>query len=241
MSAPRSRELAVWLVVAMVFPTAAAWLYFVVMAGSPAARWAYLASKAVQFALPACVLWRLCGWQQRWSSASAAPRTGLSLVAGAVTGLAVAAAGLALYFGLLRGQPQLTMAAGPIAQKMADFGVDSPVKFLWLAVFLAGIHSWLEEYYWRWFLSGYLTDYLPAWGAIGLSSLAFAAHHVIVLAAYFGAWSLGTALGALAVATGGAIWAWLYRQYGSLAGPWLSHLLIDAAIMTIGYDLAFAG
>ena len=33
--------------------------------------------------------------------------------------------------------------------------------------------------------------------------------------------------------------AWLYRRSGSLVGPWLSHLLVDAGIMVIGYDLLF--
>ena len=42
------------------------------------------------------------------------------------------------------------------------------------------------------------------------------------------------------VAIGGAVWAWLYDRSGSLLGPWLSHILIDAAIFIIGYDLIFA-
>jgi membrane protease YdiL (CAAX protease family) len=241
MKEPPSRALAVWLAVAMALPTVAAWLYFVVLAGEPVARWMYLSSKAVQFALPVCVLWKLYGWTGLQGPSAAPPRRLLSLALGAASGLVIGGAGLGLYFGLLRGQPQLTAAAGPIAQKMADFGIDSPGTFLLLAVFLSGIHSWLEEYYWRWFVFARLTDYLPAWLANLLSSLAFAAHHVIVLAAYFGASSLGTALGSLAVAIGGALWAWQYRATGSLTGPWLSHLLIDAAIMAIGYDLAFAG
>ena len=29
----------------------------------------------------------------------------------------------------------------------------------------------------------------------------------------------------------------LYERYGSLYGPWLSHLLVDCGIMFIGYDL----
>jgi uncharacterized protein len=39
------------------------------------------------------------------------------------------------------------------------------------------------------------------------------------------------------VAVGGAFWAWLYERTGSIFGPWLSHLLIDAGIFWIGYDL----
>ena len=62
-------------------------------------------------------------------------------------------------------------------------------------------------------------------------------HHVIVLREFFEeapwlAWLLSSA-----VAIGGVFWAWLYERTGSLFGPWLSHLLIDAGIFWIGYDL----
>ena len=38
---------------------------------------------------------------------------------------------------------------------------------------------------------------------------------------------------------GGAGWCWLYGRSGSLYGPWLCHLVVDVAMMTVGYDLAF--
>jgi membrane protease YdiL (CAAX protease family) len=44
---------------------------------------------------------------------------------------------------------------------------------------------------------------------------------------------------ALGVAAGGAVWAWVYERSGSLLGPWLSHLLIDAAVFLVGWDLLF--
>lgn len=43
----------------------------------------------------------------------------------------------------------------------------------------------------------------------------------------------------LAVAVGGAFWAWLYHRSGSLLGPWISHMLVDAAIFGVSYQLAF--
>jgi len=60
---------------------------------------------------------------------------------------------------------------------------------------------------------------------------------VILLATYFGWLSPWTYLLSLGVAVGGIFWAWLYHRSGSLYGPWLSHLLIDAAIFVVGYDL----
>jgi membrane protease YdiL (CAAX protease family) len=93
----------------------------------------------------------------------------------------------------------------------------------------------LEEYYWRWFVFGRLRLLVPKELAIPISSLGFAAHHVLVLALYFGWASPLTWLFALCVAIGGAIWAWLYDVSESLAAPWLSHAMVDAAIFAIGF------
>jgi membrane protease YdiL (CAAX protease family) len=63
------------------------------------------------------------------------------------------------------------------------------------------------------------------------------AHHVLVIGFYFGWTAPETWLFSFAVAIGGAVWAWLYHKSRSLVGPWLSHLLVDAAIFAVGYDL----
>jgi membrane protease YdiL (CAAX protease family) len=65
------------------------------------------------------------------------------------------------------------------------------------------------------------------------------AHHIILLATYFGWTSPVAYLFSLAVAIGGAAWAWIYHRSGSLFGPWLSHCLVDAAIFYLGYELAW--
>ena len=71
----------------------------------------------------------------------------------------------------------------------------------------------------------------------GPAGLSFAGHHYVILWAYFpGAIAIvfGTAVG-----IGGAFWCWLYRRQGNLIGCWVSHVLADAAIFTIGYQLIF--
>jgi membrane protease YdiL (CAAX protease family) len=73
--------------------------------------------------------------------------------------------------------------------------------------------------------------------AIVVSAIGFMSHHVIVLNAFFNEAPLLVGLLSAAVAAGGVFWAWLYERTGSLFGPWLSHLLIDAGIFWIGYDL----
>jgi membrane protease YdiL (CAAX protease family) len=229
---------------AMLYPCVSAWLYFAAFAGSepvgqpearPVVQAAWGLGKAFQFVFP--VLWiGLVERQRVWPSK---PNwRGLSLGAG--FGLLVALAGLALYYGFLRHHPLMHDAPDHIRRKTSEFGASTPGRFILFVSFLSVVHSLLEEYYWRWFVYGRLRTDLAPWGAIGLSSLAFMAYHVIDLAAFFPGKFLTLVLPLSAcIAVGGAFWAWLYERTGSVYAPWVSHLLIDAAIMTAGYDLIF--
>jgi membrane protease YdiL (CAAX protease family) len=160
------------------------------------------------------------------------------LALGLAFGLAVAGAILLLYFGVLR---DILIEMGlrhQVRAKLEEFGAATPGRFLTFAVFISVAHSLLEEYYWRWFVFGRLRTLLALWPAIVVSSVGFMAHHVIVLHVYFPHNFLTAVLPfSLGVAVGGAVWAWLYARSGSLYSPWLSHLLIDAALMGLGYDL----
>jgi membrane protease YdiL (CAAX protease family) len=79
----------------------------------------------------------------------------------------------------------------------------------------------------------------PGTALIG-SGLAFMAHHVVILWVYFPGrfWPVVLPF-SLGVAIGGIVWAWLYQRTGSLLGPWVSHYLVDAALMVVGYELVF--
>jgi membrane protease YdiL (CAAX protease family) len=159
------------------------------------------------------------------------------LVAGALFGLSVAALILAVYVLGFRGSALLGNGPAGIRAKVDQLGMGTPALFVVLALFYSVAHSGLEEYYWRWFVFGGLRSRLtPGW-AIVISSLAFTAHHVIVLGSYFGRASWITFAASLGVAIGGAVWAGIYERSGSLLGPWLSHLIVDAALMTVGYDM----
>ena len=63
-------------------------------------------------------------------------------------------------------------------------------------------------------------------------------HHVILLSHYLPEyfWSAVVPL-SLGVAIGGMVWAWLYQRSQSICAIWASHMLIDAAILIVGYDL----
>jgi len=130
-----------------------------------------------------------------------------------------------------------TSAIVPIRDKVTGLGIDALWKYLALTVFYALVHSLLEEYYWRWFVFAELRKLIPLSPAVVVSSLGFAAHHVIVLGKYFGYASPLTWVFSLGVAIGGVIWSWQYAKTQSLWGIWLSHLLVDAAIFLIGLHL----
>jgi membrane protease YdiL (CAAX protease family) len=243
---------------AALFPTLIAWLYFVVLAAprpvapsqtpsltppNPVAQVAYAAGKVFQFGFP--LLYLACFHQGRGGPAHARQRPEIgrhltSIALGTGFGLLVGAAILLLYFTTLHGWLMQIGTATMVRAKVEEFGAAAPARFILLSLFLAGAHSLLEEYYWRWFVFGRLRDLLtPTWAAV-LSSLAFMAHHVVILNQFFpGQFWNAAAPFSVCIAAGGLVWAWLFQRSGTIAAPWLSHVIIDAAIMAVGYDLIF--
>jgi membrane protease YdiL (CAAX protease family) len=225
---------------ALVYPAVFTWIYFVALASgadgrSPTLLVPYFIGKIIQFGFP--VFWVCVVERQRlrWS----APRLG-GLLEGLGFGLLVAVAILALYYGVLRDTAVFAETPAQVRAKVEGFHAATPGRYLVLAAFIALLHSLAEEYYWRWFVFGRLQRLLPLAVAIVVSSLGFMAHHVVVLSVYFpGQFWTAVVPFSLGVAVGGAVWAWLYHHTGSLAATWLSHVLVDAAIMVVGYDFLF--
>jgi len=229
----RADAAALW--AAAIFPSLATWLYFVALSYNPSAvQAAYGGEKILQFGFP--LVWVVI--VQRRKLRLARPSTA-GVAGGLAFGVAVLVGMLLLYFSWLKPAGFLTAAVEPIMMKATAIGMDTPARFILGGMLLSTVHSLLEEYYWRWFLFGGMRRFMPVAAAVILSSLAFAAHHVILLAVFFHGWSLATILFSICVAVGGAAWAWIYHRSGSLLGPWLSHLLIDAAIFVVGYDLVW--
>ncbi len=232
---PGPRATLVALLAAAVFPTLATWLYFVVLPGS---RWTmpvYAVCKIAQFAFP--LVWVL-GVERAhpdlWKLPSPWPP---GLLGGLVSGLAGAGFIVWLWNAALAGSPLAARAAQAAQAKLAAFGVESAGGYLLLAAFYAVVHSLLEEYYWRWFVFGHLRRSLPIPTAAVLSSAAFMSHHVLVVGEFTGSYGATTWLLASTVGAIGLLWAWLYHRSRSLYGPWLSHALVDAALLWIGYGM----
>jgi hypothetical protein len=238
---------------ACVFPLLAVLAYFVLL--KPFAPWlqqtVYVLAKTLQFAFPA--VWAfavearlhavtgtgrgrrsaapsVAGGESRWGGLA-------GLAAGLAFGLLVAGGMLVLYHAWLGPAGYLDVAREPLGERLSTFAIDSLPRYVLFGVFISLVHSFLEEYYWRWFVFDRLRRLVPTGAAIALSSGAFMLHHVVLLGVYFHWALLPTGLFSLAVAVGGAAWAWLYHRTGSLVSPWLSHLLVDAAIFAVGYQL----
>ena len=224
---------------ALVLPTFVTLAYFIWAESfdSSVQRTTYGVAKTIQFGFP--ILWGCWICRQRLRLR---PKSLKGVLLGVIFGLLVAVAMFAIYHGWLKSSELLAGAMDDIQQKILGMGLKGPWKFILLGVFYSLIHSLLEEYYWRWFVFGQLKELVRFWPAVIISSLGFMAHHVIVLGeyvggAYLGMGSIETWLASVPIAIGGAFWAWLYQRSGSLFGPWLSHLLVDAAIFAIGYNI----
>ncbi|HMF12500.1 MAG TPA: CPBP family intramembrane glutamic endopeptidase, partial [Gemmataceae bacterium] len=201
----------------------------------PATHVFYPIGQAIQFSLPVVFV----AMTTRRLPRPARPHLGGMGLALAF-GLAVAAGTLLLYYVFLRDTSVFADSPARIKSVLARFGADSPLGFVIFACFVTVPHSLLEEYYWRWFVFGRLRHVVARGWAIGLSSLGFAAFHVFPLNAYLSGHFFSAVLPFTAcVAAGGAIWAWLYERTGSVYAPWLSHLIVDASLFVVGYDLFF--
>jgi membrane protease YdiL (CAAX protease family) len=226
------------LLVAMTLPTAVTYLYFIALATdanqpNPVQQVVYSAGKVVQFSLPLVVVWlleRRFPWPSR-------PRSD-GMILGTSFGLLVAGGMLCLYFGwladswILGNTPQLVKA------KITQIGLTSPVSYWSLAAFYTVGHSLCEEYYYRWFIFGQLRKMLSFRPAALLASLAFMAHHVILLYHFLPkSFFIAVVPFSLGIAVGGAFWAWLYERTGTIYAAWVSHGIVDAAIFVLGWIL----
>lgn len=222
---------------AMSIPAVLTWVYFEVLRGAPEIwqQLAYSSEKVVQIGLPLLWVGLIRRERLRWPKPNA---EGLQL--GVLFSVVVVGAMAALYFAWIRPSGMFIKDGQQMADRLRGIGITSPAAYGVMAIAYSLVHSLFEEYYWRWFVFGRLRNLMSINTAIVISALAFTAHHVVVLGSYFG-WANGwTYFFSASTAVGGAFWAWLYHRTGSIYGPWVSHLLMDAGIFGIGYDLVCA-
>ena len=240
------------LAIAIVLPTIVTWIYFVSLKESAASvqQTAYGIGKTIQFALPVVWIGLFCREKLTsllpWADGNfVGLEPAKTLKRSQATGIAIgfgAFVAVSVFFGFYFIVTPMGFAEPLVAQvnkKVSGMSLDSPTKFVLLGLFYALVHSFMEEYYWRWFVFKRLLKDTPFWVAVGISSVGFMAHHVILLATFLG-WDAPLAyLISATVAIGGVVWAWLYYRCTRLVYPWLSHMIVDAAIFALGYVLVF--
>ncbi len=226
-----------WIAVvfAMLIPTIVTLVYFQWLkdSGSSFQQIAYGIGKAIQFGFP--VIWVWIWYRHKLNRSSQSDPKQILLGIG--FGLLVVATMFVVYFLLIQPSEVAAGLTEMVREKVSGLGVDSIWKYAGLGLFYTLGHSFLEEYYWRWFVFDYLKKFTSTLAANILSSLGFMAHHVILLAFFFGWASPLTYLLSLCIAAGGMFWAWQYHRTGRLQAPWISHMIVDAGIFSLGYFL----
>ncbi len=203
------------LVIALGLPTLATWVHCVLLAdcGAGTKQIAYSAGKVVPFAF--LLVWVLAIERRRICLRRPNCR---GLPEAVVFGVLVLVGMLVGYYGWLGPAGHLDAAGLVVRGELNRAGVDTPAKYMGFGAFIIVLHSLWEECYWRWYVFGGL-------------------RRMVSLGRYFEGLSLATVGFSLAVAVGGGVWAWIYDRSESLYGPWLSHLLVDAGIFVVGYQM----
>jgi hypothetical protein len=199
-----------------------------IVAPGPTGQTLFLAAKIWLIVAPAG--WHLLVERQplSWS-----PTDRGALAVGLVTGLAAAAViGLtAIEAGVFR--VDVTALAGVVD----TMGLGTRHGYLLAAAGWTFGNSLMEEYVYRWFVLTRCERLMRPALAVLASATIFTVHHVIALSTYL-PWGL-TTVASLGVFLGGALWAALYRRTRSIWPAWVSHVLADAAIFTVGWFLLF--
>ena len=226
---------------AILLPTVVTYVYFNLLANSAPMlqKSAYGIGKTVQFILPVVWVWLFyrhrLSFQHKTRQDSDQPAAKPSFGLGIGFGLLVAASMVVLYLFVLAESPSGERLITLVKEKIESMDVASVGIYLTIGVFYTFVHSFMEEYYWRWFVYDLAKRFYSRVGANVISSIGFAAHHVILLGFFFGYDSPWTYVLSTAIAVGGVVWAWMYERDGTIWSAWISHAIVDAGIFTLGY------
>lgn len=217
----------IWYVIgpALVFQLIGAYVYFVLLADSSHVSTLFTLIKVCIFAWP--LVWYVLGVRPQHTQ-----RPQPALKHGVLTGVAaLICVGVAAFLF----QDTLRAGVPHIHAMLTAYHLEQ--HYILFALFISIVHSGLEEWYWRWFVYGTLVQHMIAWRAALISSVAFSAHHYIVLSTFFPWWF--ALIGTCAVGIAGYLWCVLYQRSGTVYASWVNHFFADIAIMAVGYILLF--
>ncbi len=220
----------------MILPFCGSLFYFVILKESKVAQGLYASVKVFTVVWPLVAIYWI---KVRRNHASDRPtgRHVKALPLGALSGVVIGGLIIAL-FNITPARDYVMQMAPRLRERLEFFGIHSFGTYMAWCVFLAGLHSLIEEFFWRWFVFETLLTVTSQPVAYGLAAFSFALHHYVLCWQYVspvGAIVFGTGVG-----VGGLIWCWMVSRQRTLAGAWLSHALVDAAIFVVGYQMLFA-
>jgi membrane protease YdiL (CAAX protease family) len=220
------------LIPALLLPTLSALFYFVLFKEAAVSKPIYVATKFFTILWPFAATFWIIGQKVRIGSGFGA-RHRESVLPGLLIGLAIL---VVMVIWMKSPLNEMILAGGSeVRAKVKSLGfLDHFIPF---AIFITVAHSFIEEFYWRWFVFGNLRKVVPLPFAHGIAAVGFAAHHLVVTCQYYPFWfALGLAA---CVAVGGLIWSLLFQRYNSLLGSWICHACVDAGLMWVGYQMIF--
>ncbi len=221
------RQAAIALLLLVPAPTLGVTMAFWIAPG-PLGKAIYFLSKLWILALP--VAWLLIVEKGRLSlSPARRGGFGFAVLSGVIIGAAILVA-YATFAAAL-------MSPAALRDLATANGFDTPLTYLILAAYITLVNALLEEYVWRWFVFTRCEALMPGRAAVVAAAVGFMLHHIFALRAFV-PWGL-TALGAGGVLVGGVIWSWCYLRYRSIWPGYVSHAIVDVAVLAIGWHLLF--
>lgn len=218
------------LIPAMLLPGLASLWYFVWLGDSPLAQVTYGSVKVFTLVWPIISIYLILKEKIHFQELSIREHL-QSIPMGIMIGLPIA-----VVIGLLMLSPigSVVKEASPLVkQKCIDLGIIN--HFILFGLVISIFHSLLEEYYWRWFVYGKLREVVTIRTAHFLGALAFTLHHIVVMMQFFELpWAL---FFSTCVGIGGCFWSVLFQKQRTLVGAWVSHAIVDIALMSVGYYL----
>ena len=170
------------LIFTMAFPTFVTLVYFQWLQHSDSSlqQIAFGIGKVIQFGFPIAWVW-FRHREKLFRKSKFRTFSQNDIFIGVGFGLLVVASMFLIYFFVIAPTETGTLLNEKVKAKVAQMGLNSFWKYLGVGIFYALCHSFMEEYYWRWFVFDFLQKYVSnAWANL-LSSVGFMAHHVVLL------------------------------------------------------------
>ncbi len=170
-------------------------------------------------------------WREEWSEFKALFRfQKIGLLISFLLGAAIFGVILGGYF-VLRGVIDFS---GVTASLTSGMGITAD-NFVWVAIYISIMNSFLEEFFFRGFGFITLKKYVNIKFAYLFSPVLFAVYHVGMLVGMFHPAVLALILFGLIV--GGLIFNALNDKFDNIYPSWLTHMAANFAINTIGFIL----